>query len=285
MRNAPIGERTMSRFALPVYAVGLLLYAYIGALFAVAVHEIIGHGLISLLVGGDFKGFMISFEAYGWADTPSAFESRDTAVPVLIGGAGSTIVAGFVMGCAAWNSRKRLVVGGPLAVIAANLLLEGGLYMLVNGIYAVPPGDFGHLIEIAPVFRWPVIIVGAVVTVSTMILSVGYLTLMMRSLTRAGRDLPRRGCVALGMLVALTGAGAELAFDWNALAPGIGVWPDIGLTVLWVSIALAVTSKLPSSETAPTSMRAVCISAAVGVALLAAALLAIGLWLRHGVYF
>ena len=49
-------------------AVALLVpAAFLGDLLAVAVHELLGHGMAALLLGGDFWGFEIHLDGMGWA--------------------------------------------------------------------------------------------------------------------------------------------------------------------------------------------------------------------------
>jgi hypothetical protein len=265
------------------FVVTLLICAYLGSIVAVAIHEFIGHGVTSVLLGGQFKGVALDFGGMGWADAYAASEGTTRQILVLIGGAISTIAAGLALAWLTWRTRLLPAIAGPLGVLAAGLLLEGGPYMLVNSIHPVPPGDFGRVIASEPWLRWPFIIAGALIAIPTIFATVSFFSWLLDCVVSGGRGVSPRARIGLGFLVALLACGLECAFDWNQLAPGVGIWPNVGFCAGWLASALITLRWALPPRPLNTSARSMWISLATTTGALAAMSVAIGLWLRHGV--
>lgn len=273
---------SLPKSALAAFLVTLLICAYLGSILAVAIHEFIGHGMTSVLIGGQFKGVALDFGGMGWADAPAAPEGTFRQNLILIGGATSTIFAGLALVWLTWRTRLRPAIAGPLGVLAASLLLEGGPYMLINSIHPVPPGDFGRVIDSQPWLRWPFIIAGALV-VPTMLVTVSFFAWLLDCVVSGGRGATPRTRFGLGFLIALLACGLECAFDWNQLAPGIGIWPNVGFCAGWLACAVIMPRWAPRPQPMNTNARSMWIALATTAGALGAISIAIGLWLRQGV--
>ncbi len=267
---------------LVAFFASLFLWAYLGVLMAVAVHEVVGHGLTSIVVGGDFRGVMLGFDGMGWADTPRAFESPVRAMTVLMGGVTSTVIVGLGLGWLTWRFQRRPAMAGPLSALAAMHMLEGGPYMLVNSVHPAQPGDMARLIELAPGARWPLIIFGTALVAATMLATVRFATWLIESLATNGRGLSHRLRVAAGFMIAIAASALEFTFDWESLAPGVGSWPNLGFSVGWLASAAVVVKWHWVAQPLESSARSLWMSVGVGLIALGTVALIIGLWLRHG---
>ena len=76
----------------------LLPLGYLGLLLAVVVHELVGHGLVALALGGTFRGFTIHWDAMGWAAvSPPAVDGVWRHVAILSGGIMATTIVGSAL--------------------------------------------------------------------------------------------------------------------------------------------------------------------------------------------
>jgi hypothetical protein len=205
---------------------------YLGLLAAVAIHEVVGHGLAALLVGGEFRGFTLCWDGMGHARAFAPENASNwTRIAVLAGGIVSTIVSGILLtlaGAVARNAPKKLV----LFILGMNCLLEGFPYLLWNAYHPEPPGDVSRILSIlsathgdsAAMMRWSMVAVGGIgSSVALLFVSARIISLLLAEL---GFDLMtnRRRAITIA---AFAGAGAVawFTFDWNQLAEGIGSLP------------------------------------------------------------
>ena len=107
--------------------------AYIGSLLAVAIHEIIGHGLAALCVGGEFKGFLLKWDAMGYAFAypPASAVRRDTIV-ILSAGVVATTLAGIAFLILAFIKKHQFFMHIVFLLFATHCLLEGLPYTFWN---------------------------------------------------------------------------------------------------------------------------------------------------------
>jgi len=122
---------------------------YTANIFAVAVHEIVGHGLVAQLLGGRFIGFWMKSDGMGGA---FAFAAADAPVShsiiILAGGVIATTLVGFILLVVAIVLRRWLLSRLVLLVLSAACLLEGPPYVFWNAYHPVPPGDIGRVFEL-----------------------------------------------------------------------------------------------------------------------------------------
>lgn len=264
------------------------LYIYPGTLIAVAVHEFVGHGLISMLLGGGFHGVMLDFGGMGWAAFTQPSSSPISEALVLRGGPVSTTLVGFVLLSLAWLLRYRPYISLPLTVVGGQCALEGTSYAFWNAVSvfvfgAMDDGDIGRVVEIYPDLQLPIMIVaGLLMTLS--IWSVTTLLLwLIESHVYAGVRLHGAGLRSWAIAVSLIPASTWFLFDWNLLLPGMRHWPNVAAVALHLLAGATLVFKRPGPERAEASWRSLAISISVGFGLLIVFVTAIGVWLRHGV--
>ena len=76
----------------------VLPWGYVGVIAGVAVHEVVGHGLTALAVGGRFEGFELEWYGMGWASAyPAPGAPTWHASVVLLGGVTATVALGGLL--------------------------------------------------------------------------------------------------------------------------------------------------------------------------------------------
>ncbi len=217
-------------------ALFILPIAYIAGILGVAIHEILGHGLTALLLGGEFNGFVLKWDAMGWAycSLPSTAILSDNILHLLSGIIATTVVGGLLFGCATLSKRAGLQLA--LWVLGYVCLMDGIPYLFWNAYHPVLPGDIGIIIsqisnrQNLPVelIRWIFMFFSAALFIGTTFLfwsrafaGIEGLVLVNQQFTNNSRIL------ALLFLVILPGTAFWFLFDWNQLAPGIGILPNI----------------------------------------------------------
>lgn len=277
-------QATVCRAALALAII--VPYAYLGGLLATLVHELMGHGLVCMAMGGRFLGFELHLDGMGYAYVPMP---PDAAVwrwsTVLMGGVFSTIIFGAAFLLMTYTARRRPWLAIPLLAMAGNLLLEGSPYTFFNAMHPVPPGDIGKVLVINPHWLWRVGFAAAggvvMVTAIWIITAIGFW--LIESWVAAGQQLT--GLARLAALLLLNAAAGSLwfTFDWDQLAPGIGLWPNIiglslhllaGMSLFWIRI---------SPATLHVANRPMILSALLGWVTLTVAVVVTAVWLRHGV--
>src|SRR5437867_8898755 len=127
-------------------ALFLFPIAYVGNIGSVAVHEVLGHGGMALLLGGHFKGFVLKQDGMGYA---LAFPARGAplshSILILAAGSCATTVAGLALLGAALLARRSAALRLTLLLLSLLCLLEGPPYLLWNAYRPVPPGDIGEI--------------------------------------------------------------------------------------------------------------------------------------------
>ena len=264
--------------------VALLPFGYVGVLLAVVVHEVVGHGLVATLLGGSFEGFWIDFDGMGSASTgaPEGGEPWG-AVAVLAGGIVATSLLGALLFAAGYALRRRTWLALPVVVVSFGLMTEGISYAFWNGVRPVPPGDVGRIL------RWveePALGVGVVLVSGVLLLAatwaftaLGFAVL--QAWLRPGGELRGR---ARGWVLAWIGLAPGLAWlnlDWDQLAPGIGLLPNVAGLVLHLAAAASLLWIRPRLR-GPCRVGGWLAATLVGWGLAAATVLAIALWLPAG---
>ncbi len=265
----------------------LIPYGYLAILLPVAVHEVVGHGLVALAVGGRFLGFQIGFDGMGYAIVPTPGEAGGwRALVVLMGGVTATTTLGLAMLLLTWLARRRPGIALPLLILSFGLLAEGPAYMFWNAWQPVPPGDIGRVLLLtgSASLRVGLMVVGGIAMVGSVVTFTLLLFALLESwVTAGGRLAARTRALLLIPLGAIPGA-AWFVFDWDVLVPGVGVLPNVvGLLLHLASAALLLL--LHPRVPRPVGRSGLVAAAVIGWALAGASITAIALWLEKGVFF
>ena len=272
------------------YALAVLLalpFVYFGMLLATAVHEFIGHGLVTLAVGGSFTGVQLQFDGSGCAWF--AFEPRRAEpwklIAIRLGGVVSTIVVGLILLILSFRTRRSPCLALPLVALAANHLLEGPPYLFWNALHPLPPGDIGPIVATRPPARAACIAVGGTLMLATIWLCTALVLWVAESWLNDGQRLEGRRRLALLATIAGLGGAAWFVGDWDQLAPGLGIWPSLVGLLLHVLAAASLWRTRWHLDPVPFSVRNALTSLAAGWGMATAAVLVIALWLRDGLYW
>lgn len=224
-----VGKPFYRQIAVCAVLFWVLLYGTM--LLAVTIHEVIGHGLVALALGGHFEGFEIAWDGMGYA---TAY-ADDGAPPwhelmVLAGGVAATTMFG-VLSLALSRRHAAGSLFRPLYLaISLNCLLDGIPYIFWNSMYPVPAGDIGRILHEcgSPVLRWTLVGLSGPAMVAAVFLPNKLLfdTLSARFLTDPQSTVLHATFLATAF-IALPNAFGWLLFDWNQLAPGIGLLPNL----------------------------------------------------------
>ena len=230
--------------------------AYLGLLFAVFVHEALGHGLMAVLLGGDFHGFELHWDGMGFAYTSlEAGASTSERIAHLAAGNVASTVIGVALLVGAVFVRKHILLRLVLLILSEECLLEGPSYVLWNAWVPVPPGDVGRIIQMAgsPNLRWVLVAIGGALTVVTIVALTALLFQAIEQVLGHGRRLMGlRRAITLGLFLGVPGAAGWFLFDWNQLAPGIGRLPQFaGAGIMLVVPACLYRWSLPPNPSLP----------------------------------
>ncbi len=218
-------------------ALYLLPFLYVSQILAVAIHEILGHGLAAVALGGSFDGFGMRWDGMGWANATLPPEaSQPDRVIHLAAGVTATISSGLVFLVLAYGFRKWIAVRLALLIGAVSCLLEGLPYIFWNAYHPVPPGDIGKILTLwcagqSPQGSMPQIallsISGPLLFAATLFLCALVFQAIEQALVGGERLRPMARFWILLLFLAIPGAAAWFVFDWNQLAPGIGILPCV----------------------------------------------------------
>ena len=233
-----------------VLALFVLPIGYVAEILSVAIHEILGHGLSAVLLGGSFSGFVLKWDAMGWA-----YSALPATAPLLhhvlylASGVIATTVCGLTLFGLVFLFRKRLDIQLALLVVSFICLMDGIPYVLWNAYHPVPPGDIGWIIALscgqrvpeASAIRWALLVVGTLLFAGTTFYFSALVFIRMEAMILGGGQFTGKSRVlALFFLLALPGSVGWFTFDWDQLAPGIGLLPDVvgALSVIVVAALL-----------------------------------------------
>ncbi len=219
--------------------IGLVLFllpiGYVAEILSVAIHELVGHGLSAVVLGGSFSGFILNWDGMGWAfcDLPSTAPVTHQILHLASG-----VSAEIAGGVALWGLisffRTRPDVQVALLVASFVCLIDGISYILWSAYHPVPPGDIGQIIWLSSptcppetsVIRWMLLVLGASLFAGTTFYFCIAIFMRIESLVSRGGQLaggPR--LLALLVFLVLPGSAGWFVFDWNQVAPGIGRLP------------------------------------------------------------
>ena len=284
--NAVTRTVKLALFALPLI--------YVAEVLDTTIHEVLGHGLTALLLGGQFSGLAVKWDTMGWAlaDIPA-----DATVTYHILFSASGIIATTVCGLILWGLallfRRRPDIQLVLLVGAFVLLIDGLDYVVWNAYYPSPPmGDVSKIILFYKAFelpgftviRWVLLITGVLFFAGTAFYFCTSIFMRIEALVlNGGQFTGKSRILALFLFLALPGAHEFLSFDWNQIAPGIGRVPNVAdaLSIIviagllfWYRPKLKIGNSIP-----PITWRQIVVS---GTCLLVT-VAALALWLNEGV--
>jgi len=233
--------------ALALFALPLL---YVATIFSTAVHEILGHGLSAVLLGGEFSGFALSWDAMGraFSDLPADAPAAHQMVQLASG-----VIATSLCGVLLWGLtvffRKRADIQLVLLIGASIFLVDGISYAFWNAYHPAAPGDIGRIIALCGgpqspggrIVRWALLLAGGPLLVgATFCLGTAAFVRMETLILEKGQFTGTSRLLAVFLLLALPGSAAWLIFDWNQVAPGIGLVPNVVgvLSVCAVAVVL-----------------------------------------------
>jgi hypothetical protein len=219
----------LALFALPIL--------YVSGILSTTVHEVLGHGLWAVLLGGEFSGFVLKWDAMGWAysDLPASAPLWHHILYL-----GSGIIAGIVCGGVllglAFVISKKPHVQLAMLILSYTCLIDSISYVLWNAYWPVPPGDIGRIIwlwggPLPPedsIIRWVLLIAGIMLfAIATFYFCTAIFTRMEALVLNGGQFRGRSRPLALLLFLVLPESVAWLGFDWNQLTPGIGPLPCV----------------------------------------------------------
>ena len=209
---------------------------YLGNILNVFIHEVVGHGLTAVVLGGEFRGFVIHHDGMGWALAFSQHERLVWATGPLSG-----LILGLLCMTVALRSGVSIHLRLLFFIAGGIALVNECSYLFFNAVFPRPPGDIGRILLSfdSASLRWALILVTGVGFVSCMII---LNVLVLRFIEEVAGPLSRIrallvACVVLGVI----GAGVQFAFDWNQLIVDVGRLPQLvsaGMQVAVIPIAL-----------------------------------------------
>lgn len=261
---------------------------YLGSIAAVTLHEVVGHGVMTRLLGGSFSGFGILIDAMGWARVDLTALSPLRQAIVLAGGALVTNLLGIVFLLIGIRLKKQFLLSVALITFALTFFCDGLPYFFWDALYRGGIGDASGILGLYP-YAWLrilIIILSGAALMTTIVLCnhllFGRICMFLGSRGRSSR--PERIMVALTLLVVQ--AAAWFSFDWTQLipVPEIGLWPSvipaiITLIVLGTDVMLLEREKPPVQPEHPLRFKAAILTAWGSCAVTVAVIL---LFLQNG---
>ena len=266
--------------------------AYVSNIASLAVHEVLGHGGTALLLGGQFKGFDLKWDGMGHAMmSPAPGAPPSHSILILAAGPCATTVTGLALLGAVRVAKRSIAFRMTLLLLSLSCLLDGPPYLFWNAYRPVPPGDIGRILTLlskggstdTSYWRWSFMVIGGAVS---LIATVGLLAILFQAMEESlGNGERLRGlkrAVVLIVLLAIPGSIAWFVFDWNQLAPGIGLLPCFvgSATVVLTAAGLYAVSLDPRPSLSLRNVSLGHLLASWGVAVVMIGLML--LWLTKG---
>lgn len=228
---------------LTVLAAYLLPIAYTGLILGVVTHELLGHGLTAILLGGHFKGFVIKPDGMGWA---TVFATRDAPdwheVVILTGGVLATLIVGVILLGLAFVCRRSMWLCTLFIVLAGETLLDSAAYTFWSALSPGTVGDAARIVELTGSTAAHVILAtfGALLTlVATVVPFKLLLDAVEPWLARGEQPVTTQRVIAIVVLFLIPMGVGYYGFDWNQLIEGVGFLPAHANLVLIIFVAIA----------------------------------------------
>ncbi len=272
---------------LAVLAAFLMPIGYVGIILGVVSHELLGHGLTAILLGGHFEGFVIKSDGMGWAiayPAQGAPEWHDSVI--WAGGVAATMVVGLVLLGLGILCRRSLWLCTSLIILAQETLLDSAAYTFWSALYPGTVGDAARIVELtgSGVVQGLLVALGVTLTVTATVIPFKLLLDAAESwLTAGGYFTSSQRAVVIVVLFLVPVGGGYYDFDWNQLIEGIGYVPAHAnlLLVLPTALALWIWPRrwMPSSTHAESAGFAITIAWSAGLM----TVLVTAMWLSYGV--
>lgn len=246
-----------------------------------------------MLLGGTFSGFVLKWDAMGWVFCvlpPTA--SQLHVVLFFASGVIATTICGLTLLGLAFFFRERHDIQLALFVASLACLMDGIPYVLWNAYQPVPPGDIGWIITLCcgqrlpetSLLRWGLLICGVLLFTGTTFYFCSGVFVRMEALILGGRQSAGGSrLLMLLVLLVLPGSAAWFMFDWNQLAPGIGLLPCVVGALSVVTMAAVLFWYRPRLEHGTPIHMVTWHHIAVSWACLIATVMALALWFDEGV--
>ena len=284
--NESTGVSPLRLFRASVGAIlALAPFGYLSILMGVAIHEVIGHGLTAIVVGGDFLGFQLDFDGMGHAYTMQGNEAW-RCILVLSSGVVATSIIGLALLICGYAFRHRPWIALPLIVLSFGIIMDGIPYLFWNSLKPVPPGDFGRIIAMveSPWLQVILIVLGGTLMVTTIWAFTFLLFAILQSWLTGGTEVGGKARIVLLMLLGFVSGVTWFLFDWDQLVPGIGAIPNIFGFILHMAASGSLLwfkpCPLPSR-----SSKGIVLATFIGWCLTFISIAAILIWFREGVVF
>jgi hypothetical protein len=286
------GNKIIARTIMPAFFI--LPIVYVSEILGTTIHEVLGHGLSAVLLGGQFSGFAVKWDTMGWA-----FADIPAGAPVthhilnLASGIIVTTLCGVILWGLVFLFRKRPDIQLALLVVVFIFLIDGLDYVVWNAYYPSPPtGDVGKIILFYQVMefpgftviRWVLLITGALLFAGTAFYFCTSIFVRIEALILSGGQFTGKlRILVLFLFLALPGAYEFLSFDWNQIAPGIGRLPNVAdalsistvaAVLFWYRPRLKIGNSVPPITWHHITVSGTCLFVTVA---------ALALWLNEGV--
>ncbi|MHB8127607.1 MAG: hypothetical protein ACYDEX_01225 [Mobilitalea sp.] len=208
-------------FTLPV--------AYMAIIGAVIVHEIIGHGMITHFLGGEFVGFGILIDGMGWVAIEAGTMLPLKQVIVLSAGAFFTNLFSILFFVLSIKMKKYYLLSLTFLFFAFSFLMDGIPYFFWDAIYQGGIGDISQILVQYPNEGLRIIIIlftGVVGIVGIFLFN--YLFMKQINLWLGSKGKPTcKERIVSASVVFIIQTLAWMSFDWYQLipVPGTGVLP------------------------------------------------------------
>jgi hypothetical protein len=213
----------------------VLPIAYTGIVIAVGVHEILGHGLFSEVVGMSFESFNLKIDGMGTAYSNFPEGMPEETMPKFslfiwtLAGPAMTILFGIILISLAYIFRKKFFASLSCLILAILSILDSSPYVFWNTISPVGTGDIAKILSWYPssTIKLSFLIIGGLI----MFLSIFLINLLFFKTSQKwfGNDIIKKSSNKIILLIAffILQLVGWFAFDWNQLIPGIGQLPNI----------------------------------------------------------
>jgi hypothetical protein len=230
-----------------IKALQILLFSvpviYIGVILAVFVHEVIGHGLTALFLGGQFKSVSIFLDGLGYASIDVFNLSNPKIAWILLSGAAYTTVFSILFLLLSLAFRKKTFLSIAFLYIAFASLLDGVPYLFWDAISLGGVGDYSLMWTLYPNFAGRIALI--ILCGSLMLFGIIFFNFLLFKYwggwMAEEEPFPTKWKTVLCLILVSLQAAGWLSFDWNQLIPGIGVLPSTVAIVLTI-ISLIILS-------------------------------------------
>ena len=213
----------------------VLPLAYVALILGVVAHEVLGHGLAAVAVGGTFSGFVIRWDGMGWASAYAA-EGAPPIHTVVILSAGIVVTTAIALGLLLIGRLypKRVHLRLALLVFAYIFFMDGLPYLFWNAWRPTPPGDVGRILAILAMkwsgVAWLRLLILGIGGIALLAVTIHFCLRFLQSVEQIVNDGERlvgmRRAAVILLLFGLS-SSAWFMFDWNQLIHGIGQLPSI----------------------------------------------------------